>query len=82
MKDIKSTLSTICGVLGVIGGAILALPQYGIEVPAIVKAVAGTFVAMSVGVIGYLTGKNPDGTAKTTDQIAKQLTEAKQFDAK
>ena len=75
MKNLKSTLSTICGIIVVISGAILSLPQYGVEIPVTITAIAGTLSAISVGVIGYLTGKNPDGTPKTNDQVSQILIE-------
>lgn len=75
MKDLKSTLSTICGVVSVIASSILMLPQQGIETSTWLKSVAGGALAISIGIIGYLTGKNPDASAKTPaqlDQIAQE----------
>jgi len=82
MKNLKSTVSTIFGIIGVLSGAVLSLTQYGVVIPVTITAIAGTLAAISVGVIGYLTGKNPDGTPKTSDQVAQILNEKDAKDIK
>lgn len=75
--NLKSTLSTVLGIMGMLGGVALSMPQYGIELPIAIKAIAGSFIAISVGGIGFLTGKNPDGSRKTAEQVEKEGKETK-----
>lgn len=77
MKDIKGTLSTILGIVATICGVILALPNQGIQVSSWLLSVAGGALALCVGLIGYLTGKNPDASAKTPAQLEKVADEKK-----
>ena len=73
MKNLKDTLTSIAGTVGFVGGLILSIAAAGVVLPAIVVTSAGVAVTASVAVIGYLTGKNPDGTTKTANQIQNQL---------
>lgn len=73
ISNIKDTLTTICGLVVAVGGSLLALDG----IPTNVKAIVGIAVAVSVGVIGWLTGKAPDATTKTTSQLKDQNVQAK-----
>lgn len=68
-SNIKDKLSTICGLLGAISGAILLS---GVELPAWLKTVCGATSAICLAVIGYLTGKTPAARPKTEDQVIDQ----------
>lgn len=73
-SNIKSIATTIAGILGFIsllGATILGvLAQYPmVHVPQIFIIIIGVCGAVSVFVIGYLNGKNPDGSAKTPTQV-------------
>jgi hypothetical protein len=60
-SNLKDTVTTIAGIVATIGGSILAS---GVDLSTTVKSVLGIAVAVSLGLIGYFTGK-PNGTAKT-----------------
>ena len=71
-SNIKDKLSTIFGILGAIAGGILTVGQNGIALPSWLTAVSSSTVALSIAVIGYLTGKTPAANAKTPDQVVDQ----------
>ncbi len=73
-SNIKDKVSTICGVLAAIGGGILVVGQSGVVLPSWLTAAAGTTVAVCTAIIGYLTGKAPNATVKTTSQVVDQNT--------
>lgn len=66
MKNLKDLVTTICGVISLVSGVILSLPESNIFTPT-VKTIAGGLAALSVALIGYMSGKNPDGSTKTID---------------
>ena len=76
LSNLKDTLTSIFGALGAIGGAILAIPATVIALPAAIVTAGGIMVAISVAGIGYLTGKNPDGSQKSAQQIDTQNSQA------
>jgi len=67
----KDLLSTICGVIIAVCGAIVGLIQTGVVLPAWVNTVCLILIAVAGGVIGVITGKNPNLTTKTPDQVNK-----------
>jgi len=69
-SNIKDTLTTIFGVAAAVSGSILTAASSGLHIPASVQAICGVLAAVSVGVIGYLTGKAPNATKKTDSQAA------------
>jgi hypothetical protein len=68
-SNIKDKLSTFCGLLGAIAGAILLS---GVELPAWLKTVCGATSAVCLAIIGYLTGKTPAAKPKTEEQVIDQ----------
>ena len=70
MSNIKDTITNICGVVFVIAGAVAAVATAGVALPVWLTAGATTAAAVSAAIIGYFTGKAPNGTAKTPAQIA------------
>jgi hypothetical protein len=70
MQNVKDVASTVCGLLFVICGAVLGtasqitLPKWAVTASVVVMAISG---AVSM----YLTGKRPDGTAKSPEEIAE-----------
>jgi uncharacterized membrane protein HdeD (DUF308 family) len=76
VTNIKDTLSTICGVLLAIAGAILSLQTTGIILPAWVNTTTMIVAAIASAIIAYLTGKNPNGKAKSNNQISTQNAQA------
>ena len=74
MNNIKDTLTTIAGILGFIAGAgatvLGILSQYpDVVVPVYVKIILGVCGALSIFIIGYFGGKNPNGSGKTPRQV-------------
>lgn len=79
MENLKDKVSTICGVIFAVCTSIVATAASGVIVlPTWLTATAGTLIAVSGGIIGILTGKNPNGSTKTTEQVVTQNTQAKQ----
>ena len=68
-SNLKDKLSTICGLLGAVAGAILLS---GVELPAWLKTVCGATSAVCLAIIGYLTGKTPAAKPKTEEQVIDQ----------
>lgn len=67
-SNLKDTLTTICGLIFAVGGSLLAING----IPDNVKYIVGVAVAISGGVIGWLTGKAPNGSPKTDTQLKDQ----------
>ncbi|MES2592386.1 MAG: hypothetical protein V4608_10905 [Bacteroidota bacterium] len=73
MKNIKDTLTTIAGIVITISGTIVLAKETGLEVSEqaiIYSKVAGL---IGVSVLGYFTGKNPDGSKKSEKQVINQI---------
>jgi len=74
MNNLKDKLSNICAWITGIGGVILGAQIAGqITLPTWLTSILGTLVGIAVISTQILTGKNPDGTTKTPEQIAEQL---------
>lgn len=71
-SNIKDKISTIFGILAAIAGGLLTVGQNGVVLPPWATAVASSTVAISIAVIGYLTGKTPAANVKTPDQVVDQ----------
>ena len=65
MANFKDTVSTICGLIVAVGTAVFAA---GIEMPTWLKTTIGLLMAVSVGILGFLQGRNADGSKKTVNQ--------------
>ena len=74
MENLKDVLTTIAAVIAAIGGFIVALSQMGLTMPSWLIILAGAIPAFCTTIIGIFTGKNADGSAKTTKQINNALT--------
>lgn len=74
-KDLKNRVSTIFGIIAAICGALITASQSGLILPEWAVATATGLGALSIAVIGVLTGKNPDLSAKPPMQIDKQIDE-------
>ena len=73
MSNLKDALGTIAGIMLAVGGVILALPAQGVVLPEWATIAGTVLLALGGAIMGILTGKNADGTKKSTQQIAKQL---------
>jgi hypothetical protein len=70
MADLKNKITNICGVVFAVCSAILTATTSGMLVlPEPVNLAAGLLIAISGGVIGYLTGKKPDGGVKSDKAV-------------
>lgn len=80
-SNIKDTVTTICGILFVIGGAIASVATAGIALPAWLVSGSIVVATVSASIVAFLTGKNPNGTTKSEAQVvtqnAQQVTLAK-----
>ena len=66
MSNLKDVATTIAGFVFSISTAVLTYTQSAaITLPTWLTEILGTAITISGGVIFYLTGKNPDGSAKT-----------------
>lgn len=77
MKNIKDTITTICGIVIAASGSVMALTQGGIVLPTSVTTTATALGIIALSVLGYFTGKNPDGSTKSAEQVEKQNAQAK-----
>lgn len=78
MKNIKDTLTTICGILIAASGAVMTINQTSPGfLPEKIVTIATVAGVAALSVLGYLTGKNPDGSTKSAEQVAKQNEQAK-----
>lgn len=77
MNNLKDKLSSIATILASVAGVIIAIQTQGIVLPTWLNTVAAVFGATSLGITSFLTGKNPDGSTKTSEQVEKILDEAK-----
>lgn len=76
MKDIKNTVTTICGLVVAVCGSLLAA-SFAAKFPEWLQITLGALVAVATAVMGFYSGRNSDGTKKTPGQIEWQ---AKQKD--
>lgn len=72
MTNLKDKVSTICGIIIALSGSVLTLEKAGIALPAAVTTGSAIAGAVALAILGYLTGKNPDGSAKSPEQVAQQ----------
>lgn len=64
MTNLKDTLSTICGLIVALCTALLGITQF--TLPAWVNVTATILIAVAGAVLGFLQGRNPDGSKKKT----------------
>jgi uncharacterized protein YqgC (DUF456 family) len=63
-KNLKNKITNICALIGLICGPVLLLPSQGIVIPSVILTICAVLTIFAGSVIGYFTGKNPDGTKK------------------
>ncbi len=71
MKDLKNTLTSICGLLSAICVSLLGISGE-VALPKWLSVLCVVTVAVSTAFIGWATGRNADLTKKTAMQIEKQ----------
>jgi membrane protein DedA with SNARE-associated domain len=69
MKNLKDKLTTICGVIIAICGAISSLSAGGIVLPSWLITTCIILTAASGAVIGFFTGRRPNGGSMNNKQI-------------
>ena len=70
LSNFKDTITSICGLIVAIGGAILGISVGGVIVlPVVATTIVGVLVAIATALIGYFTGKAPNGALKTDSQV-------------
>jgi hypothetical protein len=69
MENLKDKITTISGLLFVICGAVLGV-QTQYPLPKCVVTIAAVLASVCAAVTMYMTGKNPNGTTKTSEQAA------------
>lgn len=69
MKDWKNTISNILGIVVVILGALVTASQTGLTMPTWVITICTAGIPVCVAIIAVLTGKNPDLSSKTENQL-------------
>jgi hypothetical protein len=67
--NLKDTLSTICGIIFAICTALVTTGVSGVTLPTWLITASGILIAVSGAILGWLTGKNPNATAKTDTQV-------------
>lgn len=68
-SNLKNTLSTVFGLLAVVCGAVVSVATAGVALPALVVTIATVGGAVSVGIIGWLTGKAANASNKTDQAV-------------
>lgn len=74
MKNWKDTLSTVCGLIAAIAGAIVVASQSGLTLPAWLISVCGALSTICLALIAWMQGKNPNLSVKTPEQVDKANT--------
>jgi len=74
MKNLKDFVTTTCGILIAVCGAVVIAVHSGLVILSEPMVNASTLIVIvATAVSSYFNGKNPDGSRKTPSQIAAQL---------
>ena len=69
MKNLKDTVSTICGLIIALA---TTLKLKGVVLPPTIDNILNIAAVLSIVVVGYLQGKNPNGSTKVIDPSTGQ----------
>ncbi len=73
IKDnLKDFLTTVCGGIVLICAGVVGAEKCGMVLPPKIMGIVYIAGGISGSVIAYLTGKNPNGTTKTPEQVQTQ----------
>lgn len=72
MEDLKDKATNLAGVMILIAGIIGSIATAGVVLPVYVITAGAVLGTTGAGIISYFTGKNADGTKKSSEQIAVQ----------
>ncbi len=75
-SNLKDRLTTIAGIILALTGTVLTLEKAGVVLPSYVTTTATALGIIAGSVVAYLTGKSPDGTTKTPEQVVNQNADA------
>ena len=67
--NLKDTISTICGIILAICTALITAIASGLVLPTWVTTACGILAAIAGAILGWITGKNPNLTTKTSRQV-------------
>lgn len=73
MHNLKDTVTTICGIIIALSGGIYAADQAGIILPPKIVSFSVLAGIIATSVLAYFSGKNPNGSTKSPEQIADQM---------
>lgn len=69
MSNVKDKITTIAGWMVALSGLVLSLSTGGIVLPVYVITGASVCGTVGLAVIGFISGKNPNLTTKTAEQV-------------
>jgi hypothetical protein len=72
LSNLKDFITTICGIIILAAGIIHTVVLSGVTVAPTIVNIFTTAGIVAAAVLAYFTGKNPDGSTKTTEQITAQ----------
>lgn len=70
-SNLKDKITNICGIVFAICTFLVSSTLGGLTLPTWVTTAAGLLAAISGGIIGYFTGKKPDGSVKSDSQVTE-----------
>jgi VIT1/CCC1 family predicted Fe2+/Mn2+ transporter len=70
MKDIKNVVTTICGLIIAICGALLGVATQ-VTLPSWLITTCIISMAVATAILGFFSGRNPDGSSKTPTQLSR-----------
>lgn len=68
-STLKDKITNICGIVFAICTFLVSGSISGLTLPSWMVTTAGLLAAVSGGIIGYFTGKKPDGTSVKSNEI-------------
>ena len=71
-SNLKDTMTNVAAALAGIGTLLAGLNVVALHLPVWVTAIGGALVGVAAVINGVYSGKNPDGSTKTTDQVIAQ----------
>ncbi len=69
-ENLKDTVSNYCGIGFFLATIVLTISTAGVTLPLMVITGAKATIAVTVLIAMRLTGKNPDGSVKTPEQVS------------
>lgn len=69
MENLKDKLTNIAAILIIAGGSILGLETKGVIMPLWLQTSGIIAITLGGAIIGYFTGKKPDGTVKAESVV-------------